>query len=398
MTFQKPSQTNRKANESGDIKPAGNENGGEPKTRKKKAAAGAAEGKTSKGVKNMVVKKTKEKSPVKAPPQEPAPAKTDSPAPPAEPKKTLISPFRPGLLGAKRGYKAVKAILKPGAPLPAAAEEPVSPAPLPAPAKPLPAKAAAPVQPASPVKPQAPSNSQGILPTQPGIFRPTLGGAKPPAPHQPAKPQQVRASAPPAKPAPQAPAGQAGQKNVASLKFTVPTPQTKSGAAIVPPKPAFKPYQGPHRYGTRPHAASPASKKHAPPEVKAPLITAAVPAGPAKPRQLIKISSQATVKELAEKMELKVNDFITRLIKMGIFATINQRLDKDTMILVADEIGFELEIVPLFAEMEKEALSGTGEKDNPADLRPRPPVVTIMGHVDHGKTSLLDTHQAGQIE
>lgn len=104
--------------------------------------------------------------------------------------------------------------------------------------------------------------------------------------------------------------------------------------------------------------------------------------------KIIKILGQPTIKELAEKMDLKINDFIKKLMGMGIYATINQRLDHDMVELVVGECGFKAEVVHEFAE--DEILSKEEAEDAPASLKPRAPVVTIMGHVDHGKTSLLD--------
>jgi translation initiation factor IF-2 len=113
------------------------------------------------------------------------------------------------------------------------------------------------------------------------------------------------------------------------------------------------------------------------------------------------IPETITVQELANRMAERGADVIKALMKMGVMATINQSIDADTAELVVGEFGHKLRRV---AESDVE-IGLKGAVDDPKDLAPRPPVVTIMGHVDHGKTSLLDAlretdvakHEAGGI-
>jgi translation initiation factor IF-2 len=119
-------------------------------------------------------------------------------------------------------------------------------------------------------------------------------------------------------------------------------------------------------------------------EVEIPAAAPAAPAAEAGPRTVLRLPESLTVSELAERMGRKIGEVIRELVGMGVMATINQPLDADKVKAVAARFGFDAD---MRSAEERELIE---EEIDPSQLQPRSPVVTVMGHVDHGKTSLLD--------
>jgi translation initiation factor IF-2 len=122
-----------------------------------------------------------------------------------------------------------------------------------------------------------------------------------------------------------------------------------------------------------------------------PRFSSALPAEPLPITRTITITEGISVKDLAEKLDIRAKDLIAALLQRGVFATVNQTLDSDLAKDIARQFGADAGVISFEEQMAKEMADTVGTTDGVgAAVVPRPPVVTIMGHVDHGKTSLLD--------
>jgi translation initiation factor IF-2 len=135
----------------------------------------------------------------------------------------------------------------------------------------------------------------------------------------------------------------------------------------------------------KPAPAAPPAPPTAPEVEKPAAAAAAAPAAEAGPREVLRLPESVTVSELAERMGKKIGEVIRELVGMGVMATINQPLEADKVKAVAVRFGFDAD---MRSADERDLVE---EAIDPSQLQLRPPVVTVMGHVDHGKTSLLDT-------
>jgi translation initiation factor IF-2 len=241
-----------------------------------------------------------------------------------------------------------------------------------APATVAPAAHVAPPPAATPVRP-APSEKPAA--------------ARPPVVHE----RPAAATAPPARPKePLAPAARettpsesvrpAEKVEPAQPKVAEPAPKPATDGKVVPMKPRREePAPAAPERVVAPAAA--VEKAPAPAEVEKPAAAAPAAEGP---RTILKLPESVTVSELAERMGRKIGEVIRELVGMGVMATINQPLDPDKVKAVAARFGFDAD---MRSAEERELVE---EESDPSQLQLRSPVVTVMGHVDHGKTSLLD--------
>jgi len=364
----------------------------------------------------------------------PTTVKPAAPAAPSAPPAPATAPVPPAPV--QRPAIATPAAEKPAAPVvPAVAPAPparpvVAPPPPPAAVVAPPLASAPSITASAPSTPAAPSTPRPAVPAAPQTPAPRMivpqTGPRPvyKAPPRPAAPAATGQAGAPSgmRPAP-------GRPVPGQPIFQRPRPQGAPGVGA--PRPPLRPGErrpmhptrsgpggprpigvgpglpppGPVRPGSRPGAPArrpgqryvPRGVKEGPMKGYVPPPRMVVSNEPAPITRNITITEGISVKDLAEKLDIRAKDLISRLLARGVFATINQTLDAELASEMARFFGAETNVITFEEQAAKDIDAAASGEESSAETVSRPPVVTIMGHVDHGKTTLLDSIRATDV-
>ena len=351
----------------------------------------------------------------------PAASKPAAPAAPAAkvPATAVAKPAAPAPTPVRPVAVPATPSATPAAPAPPAAASPLKPSPAPPPSvapRPATPSTVRPTGPAAPpagvvrppMRPAASPGGPGVpgrpaAPGAPGIaarsgapagapaVRPGMGapGGRAPMRYQGARPgtMPVRPGGPPPRP------GQRPMRPGAPMPLpVVPPPKAEPGKPIYERKPAARARPTlEKRFEEGERKLHPVRTRPGVTERRATRIEPV--AQPPRPPREITITEGITVRELAEKLDVRAKDVLKDLLDRGVFASINQALDVPTATSLAEAFSGIVNVV----SFEEEVVQEVAKEEKKENLTPRPPVVTVMGHVDHGKTSLLDAIRQTEV-